>query len=157
MELVYSEKLRFTMSVWNRICIQVSEAIKFMHYSNILHTDIKSNNIILKVMNKDEDICPKICDFGKATHKMKPLQYNLTDKEKLKYNAKYLYIAYELRNLNAFQTIYSDIYSLGYSFSFIAGDEKSKLHIIGKRMSVDEPLSRPTINTVIKFLSDCNE
>ena len=93
---IYSEKSRFTMPVWNRICMQVSEAIKFMHNANILHNDIKSNNIILKVMNKDEDICPKICDFGKATHKMKPLQYNLTDKEKLKYNAKYLYIAYEL-------------------------------------------------------------
>ena len=57
MPTIYSEKLRFTMSVWNRICIQVLEAIKFMHYSNIQHNDIKSNNIILKVMNKDEDIC----------------------------------------------------------------------------------------------------
>ena len=76
-----------------------------MHYC-------KSNNIILKIVN-DQDVSPKICDFGKATHKKKPLKYNLSDKEKLKYNAKYTYITYELRTSEAFQSNYSDIFPLG--------------------------------------------
>ena len=107
-----------------------------MHYCNILHNDIKSNNIILKIVN-DQDVFPKICDIGKATHTKKPLKYNLSDKEKLKYNAKYTYIAYQLRNSEEFQSTYSDIFSLGCLFKFIAGEENLNLAIIGKRMSVN--------------------
>ena len=76
---IYLEKCRFTMPVWIKICIRIAEAIKHMHYCNILHNDIKSNNILLKIVN-DQDVFPKICDFGKATHTKKPPKYNLSDK-----------------------------------------------------------------------------
>ena len=109
---IYSEKCRFTLPVWIKICIRIAEAIKQMHYCNILHNDIKSNNILLKIVN-DQDVFPKICDVGKATHTKKPPKYNLGDKEKLNYNAKYTYIAYELRNSEAFKSTYSDIFPLG--------------------------------------------
>ena len=52
---IYSEKSRFTMPEWIKICIQIAEAIKHMHYCNISHNDIKSNNIILKIVN-DQDV-----------------------------------------------------------------------------------------------------
>ena len=39
---------------------------------------------------------------------------------------------------------------------FIVGEEYLNLAIIGKRMSVNAPLSRPTISTVITLLSNCN-
>ena len=104
---------------WLQLCLMIIDAVKFMHEKNILHNDIKGDNILISPQSAN--IIPKLCDFGKATHKACPKVYNLTPEERIRYNAKHRHLAYELRSIpNSAQTELSDIYSVGYLFKTIA-------------------------------------
>ncbi|MFO0131320.1 MAG: protein kinase domain-containing protein [bacterium] len=43
------------------ISIEIGKSLLFLHYSKIVHRDIKSHNILL-----DENNITKLCDFGLA-------------------------------------------------------------------------------------------
>lgn len=46
--------------LYNRIFYQLADAVKFMHKSNLLHNDIKTNNVLLK----GESLQPILIDMG---------------------------------------------------------------------------------------------
>ena len=95
-----------------KIASQLVEGIQFMHHMQILHNDVKANNLI--VYGRELDLL-KIIDFGKCTLVSNPEVYNLKEDQRSMYNKKYRYLAYELRNnSHAKQTFSSDAYSVGY-------------------------------------------
>ncbi|CAE7201382.1 unnamed protein product [Rhizoctonia solani] len=51
------------------LCIQISEAVVYLHESNIVHGDIKGANIVVS-----QDYVAKLTDFGSATIKASSLQ-----------------------------------------------------------------------------------
>lgn len=71
---VYSELQNFdspiTCSSWVRISWAIACAVQFLHSKNILHNDLKEDNILLKFSNSI--FTPVIIDFGKATHLSNP-------------------------------------------------------------------------------------
>ena len=42
---------KLTSADWNVICFSLASAIKYMHLKNLLHNDLKSDNVLLKLKN----------------------------------------------------------------------------------------------------------
>ena len=55
---------------WNVICFSLASAAKSMHLKNLLHNDIKSNNVLLKLRNNVW--IPELADMEKFTLKSNP-------------------------------------------------------------------------------------
>ena len=136
---------------WLKICYLITDAVRYMHSKFILHNDIKGDNIILSVSSSESHYVPKLCDFGKATHKLQPRTYNLTEKEIAKYNSKHRHLAYELRNVKGSrQSPMTDLYSLGYTFKSVAYFQHiASLKLIAHKMKDHDPTNRPSLNVVL--------
>ena len=64
---------KLTSPNWN-ICFSLVSATKYMHLKHLLHNDLKSNNILLKLRNNVW--MPKLTDTGKFTLKSNPETYS---------------------------------------------------------------------------------
>ena len=42
---------KLTSADWNVICFILASAVKYMHFKNLLHNHLKSNNVLLKLRN----------------------------------------------------------------------------------------------------------
>ena len=104
-----------------------------MHVSNLLNNDIKTSNVLLKV----ELLQPVLVDMGKVTSRHDPILYKLTESQKNRYNQRYSYLTYELRNLWAKTSTTIDVVSLGFSFQFISNSDNNFLLHLSKQMLVD--------------------
>ena len=143
MKTLPSEKKESSLSneLCNRIFYQLVAAVKFMHKSSLLHNDIKTNNVLLK----GELLQPALIDMGKFTLRRDPIVYKITESQKNRYNQRYSYLAYELRNVYGSKTsTASDVFSLGFIFQFISNsDNNFLLHLyslIFKRIQLPEVL-----------------
>ncbi|MCL4479131.1 MAG: serine/threonine protein kinase [Deltaproteobacteria bacterium] len=61
LEIIRKKKLRFNINEIHPIIDGVARAIDYAHSKDIIHRDIKPDNIILT-----KDMCPKVTDFGIA-------------------------------------------------------------------------------------------
>ena len=133
------------------ICIQLCEAIHDLHIKGILHNDIHPRNVLVK--NKQ---FVKLIDFGKATLINDPVRYSIEPNSEryMKYNRVHLFLAHELRNVpGSYQSIATDIYSVGYNIDFIARNVgNSKISAIATNMMVEDPNKRPPLSRCITFL-----
>ena len=75
---------------WLTVAKEVIEGFIHLYDIGILHNDIKGNNIILHWPKFNV----KIIDFGRATLKSFPSVYNLSSKDKAKYNIQHCYLAF---------------------------------------------------------------
>lgn len=69
--LTYQSKLpgkTFSLSQSVQIIVEVMKGLKLIHEKNFIHRDIKSENVLLKKVHKNNgyDIEYKIADFGFA-------------------------------------------------------------------------------------------
>ena len=88
---------KLTCANWNAICFRVASAAKYMHLKNLLHNDLNSNNVLLKLKNNARIL--KLADTGKFTLKSNPEIYKLSNTQRGRCNKIYLYLAYALRNI----------------------------------------------------------
>ena len=96
--------------------VDLLNAVLYMHNKNILHNDIKADNVMVG------DKRTVLIDFGKATMIKFPLTYNiaLNDDYRNLYNSKYRHLAHELRNVPATkQSPSTDGYSVGYMMKHV--------------------------------------
>ena len=68
-----------------------------MHLKNLLHNDLKSNNVLLKLKNNARVLT--LADTGKFTLKSNLEIYKLSNMQSGCYNKIYLYLAHTLRNI----------------------------------------------------------
>ena len=54
----------------NIISFSLASAVKYTHLKNLLHNDLKSNNVLLKLRNNIW--IPKLSDMGKGSVKSNP-------------------------------------------------------------------------------------
>ena len=53
---------KLTSANGNIVCFSLVSATKYMHFKNLLHNDLKSNNVLLKLRN---NVCiPNLTDFA---------------------------------------------------------------------------------------------
>ena len=97
------------LNVFNSFCKQLLSAVYHIHSNNIIHTDIKNDNILVNLSNNDFQI--KLIDFGTSYVE----DYSL----KVKYVSTYTIRAPEVYNIDANYTNKIDIWSCGVTiFTF---------------------------------------
>lgn len=97
---------------WLHIVSQLSDALLYLHNKNILHNDLKSDNIVI-VCVSNGSFCPVIIDFGKACLVKGGKKKVLSTNEKALYYKEHYHIAPEVIEGISPQSIKSDVYSLG--------------------------------------------
>lgn len=148
-EAIIKKQLPFSVQ---RTFSDVLNAIMHMHREKILHNDIKADNFIV---GKD---CVKVIDFGKATLISNPKIYNIkpgSDVAK-RYNTLHRHLAFELRNVpGSKQSVYTDIFSLGYMLKHMGGVLRSEeLITLGRHMKVKEAEFRTPLKKALNIVEN---
>lgn len=97
---------------WLHIVTQISDALCYLHNKEILHNDIKKDNIVI-VSNSSGFLSPILIDFGKAMLVNEVMLKKLSKEEKSKYRKQHYHIAPEVVAGTHTQSVKSDVYSLG--------------------------------------------
>ena len=97
------------------VSVPSSLILQFIHNSNILHNDLKQDNVVL-VATKHSSVKPFNIDFGKACFMPSARTYQLSEEEKLAYKLNHTQIAPDLRDGLVKQSVHTDTYSLGRIF-----------------------------------------
>ena len=146
------KKKKLEKSEWLDITKGVCEGLSHVQTCQILHNDLKSNNVVVEKRN---DIWnPVIIDFGKVRfiHDLKPLM-SLTASSQKSYKKRYLHIAPEIVAGSGRQSIH--IFSLGrivLSILDLLPTATSMSLRIAKRAILDNPAKRPSIEEIIAVL-----
>ena len=129
---------------WRDTASQVIAAVKYLHReAEILHNDIKPNNIVVEHGRNASVLIPILIDFGKACSihdgRVMPEERDLL---------KFPFLAPEL-NKGEKQSTRSDIYSLGYTLRKVSHVIKDfALRAIYRSCISADPRDRPEITTI---------
>lgn len=96
---------------WKIIVLGLISAVKYLHENNILHNDIKSDNVLLD--DKSSSCQGILVDFGKSCFIDDGKMYKLSEQERHRYSLEHPQVAPDLRNGHCKQSQFSDVYSLG--------------------------------------------
>ena len=98
---------------WKEILMGCSSALLYLKEKDILHNDIKSDNILIERLSPQfTEVRAVLIDFNKACRRSDAQRYRLSCKEKEHYCKHYPQIAPEVRNGCETQSFASDIYSM---------------------------------------------
>lgn len=101
-------------------------AIEYIHSKQILHNDIKGNNIVIEKLA--HGLRPVLIDFGKACYMKDGRKYDLSAEQRKRYARRY---PPEVRDGIASQSCESDVYSLGRILLHV-NDEKLKVPVLDR-------------------------
>lgn len=130
-------------------------AIHYLHNEvEILHNDVTLHNVVI-----DTDHIVLI-DFGQATRLTQARLYYLGEMEKQDYLTKYPHIAPEVIYGQRRQSIYSDMYSVGYvlycvcDHSNISVAAKKTLTVLAEKCKSIDFSARPKTGEALKYFQD---
>lgn len=112
---------------WKTILLGMASAVQYIHAKEILHNDIKSDNIILECRQSDS-FHSILIDFGKGCFITDARMYNLTEDQKQIYVNEHPQVAPEIHEGQAKQSVHSDMYSLGRVINQV--NEKNCVHTV---------------------------
>ena len=99
---------------WKQVLLGCASALVYLQNKNILHNDIKSDNILIEHMPSSlNDVRAVLIDFNKACHLTKAQLYNLSPQDRQIYAKNHPQIAPEVCNGYQKQSYASDVYSVG--------------------------------------------
>ena len=101
---------------------QPVNALCYLHDKNILHNDIKSDNVLVVSESGDAGHSPVLIDSGKAKMFSEVKCKKLSSEEKKVYREKHRHIAPEVIEGTHPLCIYSDVFSLGRLVKFVSKD-----------------------------------
>lgn len=142
------------LSLQNKIniCIQIGNGVKYIHLKNIVHMDIKPENILYGF-----DGLFKISDFG-LSKKVESKRITLTDEDYI--GGTFGYAAPELYEGQSFSKK-ADIYSLGMTFLYIFTNPFTMMEYLNNYNKLKSGelivISNKITNLLLKMLSkECN-
>ena len=142
---------KLTEKISKIIFLQIAQGLKYMHKLNIVHRDIKLDNLLLDLSNTI-----KICDFGESKI------LNPPDKIMLDHCGTPAYIAPEVFMKNGYRGFGCDIWSLGVTLYFmLTGEypfkgrnlEELKNNIFSKNLDKIEFISEEANDLLEKMLT----
>lgn len=136
---------------WLRILRGIIEALSHVHSKDILHNDLKSNNIVLEKRGKDWN--PVIIDFGKARFISNPKALmSLSASAQEQYRRSYPHIAPEIVRGESRQSVQSDVFSIGRIALAILNllPTATALSLkAAKQAILDNPAKRPSLEELL--------
>jgi len=103
---------------WFYILTQLSDCLNYLHNKQIIHNDIKNDNVVITCSSKSF-FSPILIDFGKACLISEARKKILTEEEKGKYYRGHCHIAPEVIEGSHAQSVLSDMYSFGVMIASI--------------------------------------
>lgn len=99
---------------WKSVLLTCVSALTYLAEKEVLHNDIKSDNILVEYLPPDYKQCRSVLiDFGKACYVTEAKLYQLSKEQKQKYKVIHPQVAPEVRDGINKQSHASDIYSFG--------------------------------------------
>lgn len=103
---------------WFHILTQLSDCLNYLHNKQIIHNDIKNDNVVITCSSKSF-FSPILLDFGKACLISEARKKILTEEEKAKYYREHCHIAPEVIEGSHAQSVMSHMYSFGVMITSI--------------------------------------
>ena len=94
-----------------QLALECAKGLMHMHNNNILHNDLKTNNVVVEIVN--DQPCAVIIDFGKSCYVGNARVKRIPIQERDDYRKRYPHIAPEIVNMTRSQSFASDVYSYG--------------------------------------------
>lgn len=149
-------KLDISTVQWKKILFGIISGILYLHDKaiQILHNDIKEDNIIMEYDTKE--FTPILIDFGKACSINNAKNYSLSSAAKEEYKQKHPQIAPDLRDGHCYQSPSTDIYSFGRVMLTINQHKLSlpALTSMSECCLKYNSAERPTTKSMYTFLSN---
>lgn len=150
---LHSRSMSLSKSSVGKIMLQLCQALEHLHSKCLLHRDIKCDNILLTMVNKDYH--PMLIDYGKAI----PLsdapskRKSLNALEQEEYRKRHRHIAPEIV-LGQPPSFASDIFSFGLVMSDVSSKiETEQCFLEGQRKCLErEPKLRCSISYLLSQL-----
>lgn len=150
---LHSKSMSLSTSTYEKIMLQLCEAMEHLHSKHLLHRDIKSDNILLTEVNHKYH--PMLIDFGKAI----PLSDAPSKRKCLsaiqqeEYRKKHRHIAPELV-LGKAPSFASDIFSFGVVMADVSSKVKMETHYLeGQKQCLEQdPKLRCTVSYLLSQL-----
>ena len=146
---LHSKTLSLSPYSWGKIMLKLCQALQHLHKKQLLHCDIKSDNILVTKINSDYH--PMLIDFGKsiAISKAPSKQKLLAPLQQEEYRKKYRHIAPEIA-LGQPPSCASDIFSFGVVMSDVSSRVKTETSfLIGQNKCLKED---PKLRCSISYL-----
>jgi len=141
---------------WHDVLRQVACGLECLHNKyEIIHNDLKGDNVVLSSSQVCHKVKPVIIDFGKACESTKGKAYRLTEKEKRKYESLHNHIAPDLRDGLCPQSVFSDVYSFGRLVSKVVNSyfsEHQGLHDLSAKCMEYNSGLRPNLHSILQTL-----
>ena len=136
--------------------LRISYGLQFIHKKEILHNDLKLDNIVLGT-TKSHSLKAYIVDFGKACSIQAARHYHLSEEEKDLYKAEHTQISPDLRDGLVKQRVATDVYSLGRIMKRTNQliIKSTNLRLMIKQCLQYHSHNRPTVVEVISKLEEC--
>ena len=145
------KRLKLDKPHWLCILRGAIEALSHDHSKDILHNDLKSNNILLE--KRGEDFNPVIIDFGKARFISNPkARMSLSASAQEQYRHSYPHIAPEIVRGEGRQSVQSDVFSVGRIALAILNllPTATALSLkAAKQAILDNPAKRPSLEELL--------
>ena len=139
---------------WRNILVQILEAVDELHsVYEVLHNDIKSDNIVLEADTSSSIAHPVIIDFGKACDVGKGKMYHLSPQERENYMVNHPHIAPDVRDGLCAQSVASDIFAYGRIMHMVAVFiNENSVETLSKKCMLYHSNLRPSIYTLKQSL-----
>lgn len=116
----------------------VAEGLSYVHSKNILHNDVKADNVALSDClpacdNAPTNLWPTLVDFSKACPSSKGKKYTLLPQQREAYKKRYSHLAPDLVDGRVKQSCLSDVYSFGKLMEKMAPVESSSIQDLACR------------------------
>ena len=132
-------------------------AIKYLHAKEILHNDIKCDNVAIESCSSGSQIKSVLIDFGKACLVSAAKGYDLNKEDRAKYAKHHPQIAPDLRDGRCKQSVYSDVYSFGRILKIVNQEANLQIPVLinlSNMCTVYASTSRPTADELHTFISN---